>query len=50
MCTDEAKFFANDRVNEIGVRLRKVEKFLFAFHKANAGKAARAHGNQRLNN
>src|SRR5579859_1802572 len=46
--TDEAEFFANHGVDEIGMSLGQVEKFLFAFHQADAGEAAGTHGDERL--
>ena len=35
--------------DEVGVRLGKIEKLLLAFHQADAGDAAGAHRDQRLN-
>ena len=45
---DEAEFFADDGVDEIGVRFGQEEKFLAAFHQADAGQAAGANGDERL--
>src|SRR5580765_5307121 len=45
---DKAQLFANHRVNEIGMRFGKIEKFLLAFHQADTGETAGADGNERL--
>ena len=45
---DEAEFFADDRENKIGVRFGQKEKLLPAFHQADAGEAAGADGDERL--
>ena len=45
---DKAQLFADDREDKIRVRLGQEEKFLAAFHQADAGKAARTNGDERL--
>src|SRR5579862_7071298 len=46
--SDEAEFLAQDRENEIGVRLGNIEELLLTLHQADSEKAARAHCDQRL--
>src|SRR5277367_726067 len=45
---DEAEFFADDGVDKIGVGFGQEEKFLAAFHQADAGHAAGTNGDERL--
>src|SRR5579872_3673472 len=45
---DKAQLLAQDSVDEIGVRLGKIEEFLAALHQADAGQAARSNGDKRL--
>src|SRR6202165_666692 len=45
---DKTQFLANHRINKIRVSLRQIEELLFALHQAYAREAARADGNERL--
>src|ERR1700722_1297474 len=45
---DEAKFFTDHRVDEVGVRFGKIEEFLLALHEANASETTGADGDERL--
>src|SRR3989440_312218 len=45
---DEAKLFRDDGKNKIGVRFGEIEKFLFAFHEADAREAAGTDSDERL--
>src|SRR6266404_1146758 len=45
---EKAQLLANDRVNKIGVRLRKIKELLLALHQANSGESSGADGDQRL--
>src|SRR5882724_4062178 len=46
--SDEAELFRDNGENKIGVRFGEIEKFLFAFHKADAGEASGTNSDERL--
>src|SRR5581483_4299751 len=43
-----SKFFRRYRINEVSVRLRKIEQFLLAFHQSQSRHTSCTYGNQRL--
>src|SRR5438552_4766005 len=46
--SDEAELFRDDGENKIGVRFGEIEKFLLAFHEADAGEASGTDSDERL--